>query len=162
MSGTLVLSHIKTLLESVKALENLYPGRSFTLDGHLVGSIGEVLAAEVYGLQLATASTTCHDGTCRDGRNVQVKLTQRRRVALNSEPDYLIVLQLTAEASVREIYNGPGAGPWACSGPMHKNGQRSISISKLSQLNSGIRAADRIRQIQTPTWFRACSPGDAA
>lgn len=31
---------------AVAELEGLYPGRKFTPDGHLVGSIGEVVAAE--------------------------------------------------------------------------------------------------------------------
>ena len=34
------------LYDLVGQLEHLFPSRSFTLDGHLVGSIGEVLAAE--------------------------------------------------------------------------------------------------------------------
>jgi hypothetical protein len=36
---------IKELYGIVDSLEALFPGRHFTPDGHLVGSIGEVLAA---------------------------------------------------------------------------------------------------------------------
>ena len=43
---------IKRLYEIVAELESLYPGRKFTPDGHLVGSIGEVIAAHNYDLIL--------------------------------------------------------------------------------------------------------------
>ena len=36
---------VSRLREVVTELENLFPGRRFPLDGHLVGSIGEVVAA---------------------------------------------------------------------------------------------------------------------
>ncbi len=43
---------IGQLYELVAQLEALFPSRRFTPDGHLVGSIGEVIAAHRYGLQL--------------------------------------------------------------------------------------------------------------
>ena len=36
---------IGRLYDIVDRLEELFPGRKFTPDGHLVGSIGEVIAA---------------------------------------------------------------------------------------------------------------------
>lgn len=47
-----VRQKVNQLLGIVRELELLYPDRKFTLDGHLVGSIGEVLAAEKYSLSL--------------------------------------------------------------------------------------------------------------
>ena len=41
-------SAVATIYRAVAELESLYP-RKFTLDGHLVGSIGEVVAAEALG-----------------------------------------------------------------------------------------------------------------
>jgi hypothetical protein len=49
--------------------------RKFTLDGHLVGSIGEVVAACAFGLTLYPSGTDTHDGESEDGRRVQIKLT---------------------------------------------------------------------------------------
>ena len=49
-------------------LERLFPGRKFTLDGHLVGSIGEVVAAYMFGLDLNPASTPGFDAVAPDGR----------------------------------------------------------------------------------------------
>jgi len=43
------------LISIVHYLENTFTGRHFTLGGHLVGSIGEVLAAYYYGIDLYNA-----------------------------------------------------------------------------------------------------------
>ena len=43
-------------------MEKDFPGRHFTLDGHLVGSIGEVMASYYYGIELYAASAVAHDG----------------------------------------------------------------------------------------------------
>jgi hypothetical protein len=39
---------IAQLYQIVRALNKLFPDRPFTPDGHLVGSIGEVIAADTY------------------------------------------------------------------------------------------------------------------
>lgn len=55
-----------------KLTERLFPGRHFTPDGHLVGSLGEVWAAHLSGMTLAPASNRGYDGTCPDGQQVQI------------------------------------------------------------------------------------------
>ena len=40
---------IKQLCQVVKQLRDAYPGKKFTLDGRLVGDLGEVLAQFKYG-----------------------------------------------------------------------------------------------------------------
>ena len=47
-----VKTQVQKLVEIVAELEAEFPGRHFTLDGHLVGSIGEVMAAYYYGIEL--------------------------------------------------------------------------------------------------------------
>jgi hypothetical protein len=39
----------------------MFPGRHFTPDGHMVGSLGECLVAHAYGLELQTASNKGFD-----------------------------------------------------------------------------------------------------
>ena len=63
------------IYRAVAAMEQRYPGRKFTPDGHMVGSIGEVIAAEHFGLTLLPPSHPGHDATDADGRLVQIKLT---------------------------------------------------------------------------------------
>ncbi len=125
---------VRELYRIVSRLEQAFPGREFTPDGHLVGSLGEVLAAHRYGLELLPASTPEHDARALDGRLVQIKATQTRQVALRAEPQHLIVLALRPDGTTTEIYNGPGSEPWTIAGPMQRNGQRVVSFSKLTGL----------------------------
>jgi len=104
----------------VKELEEEFvtDERKFTLDGHLVGSIGEVVAAYAFGLTLYPSGNNTHDGESEDGRKVQIKLTGGiRGIGLSSEPEYLIVLQL------RE-----------CRGDPEVRGQRRIALTLLRKL----------------------------
>lgn len=108
-------------------------GRHFTPDGHMVGSIGEVLAAYHYGLELYTASAQTHDAISEDGKQVQIKATQSTNIGIRSEPEHLIVLALHKDGSNTEIYNGPGSLASNNSGKPQKNGQRTITCQR--QLN---------------------------
>jgi hypothetical protein len=135
---------VRKLYELVAEFERLFPGRSFTPDGHLVGSIGEVVAAHNYGLTLHAASSESHDATAPNGWLVQVKATQGKSVALRSEPQHLLVLLLHSSGEVEEIYNGPGAPVWAACGARQKNGQRPISLTKLRGLMQGVSQSERL------------------
>lgn len=130
---------IKQLYEISAELERLFPGRHYTPDGHMIGSIGEALAASYYGLELFTASAETHDAKAADGRLVQVKATQISRIALSSEPQWLLVLRIHRDGTFSEEYNGPGKLAWEHCGKMQKNGQRPISLAKL-----------RILQVEVP------------
>lgn len=138
---------IKQLYKITNELEQTYPGRKFTVDGHLVGSIGEVIVAEHYGLSLLPNSTKTHDAISKEGKLVQIKATQVKGVAISSEPDYLIVIRLLSDGSWEEIYNGPGKVAWDNAGKLQKNGQRNISLSKLQNLMDSVDINDKIARI---------------
>jgi len=125
----------------------MFPGRKFTPDGHLIGSIGEVIAAHMYGLTLLSNSTEGHDAVSGSGRLVEIKATQVRSVALRSKPTHLIVLKLSNDGQAEEVYNGPGDLAWENAGTMQKNGQKSIGLSKLKGLMENVSSAQRINQI---------------
>ena len=135
---------VKELYAIVRNLEDHFPGRKFTLDGHLVGSIGEVLAAYHYNLVLFVASSKTHDAQCPEGRKVQVKATQGQSVGLRAEPEHLLVLRLESDGNVSEVFNGPGDLAWSNAGAMQKNGQRPISVSKLRFLMDRVAEDDRL------------------
>jgi hypothetical protein len=133
------LSALPDLLEElysiVGKLEQLAPGRKFTTDGHLVGSIGEAVAAYSYGIELLPASARAHDGRAPDGRQVQVKLNQGNSVAMSHACDHLIVLQLDRKKGFAEVYNGPGGVVWDLIAHKKDIGQqRQIRLSTLRKL----------------------------
>ena len=151
---------IKTLFGVVTELQEEFAAdeRKFTPDGHLVGSIGEVIAAYAYDLKLLRSSSSVHDAETEDGKLVQIKLTGGKSVGLYSEPENLIVLQL-AEMKVRSIYNGTGSAVWKCCGPPQKNGQRFIRPAKRQELDRV--ATPKIRQVREfPLWSRLCLTSD--
>src|SRR5215467_16191192 len=57
---------VADIYKAVEELTKRYPGRPFTPDGHLVGSIGEVIAKEALadGFELVRPSTPGYDATC--------------------------------------------------------------------------------------------------
>ena len=115
---------LATLYRAVERLEELFPGRKSTLDGHLIRSIGEVIAARMFDLELLPPSAEGHDAKTDDGRLVQVKLTQgNRSVALRGTdpPQHLLVFRLDKrDLGIETVYNGEGRQPWGGGGPAAK------------------------------------------
>jgi hypothetical protein len=123
----------------------MFPGRHFTPDGHLVGSLGECLAAYHYELELLPASSPGADAV-KQGRNIEIKATQGQRVALRSGPEHLLVLRLEREGGFSEVYNGPGDLVWNEFKGKSKpsNGQYQISLSRLAALMRGVPSELRL------------------
>ena len=136
---------IKRLYEIVEELEFLFPGRKFTPDGHLVGSLGEVVAAHDYDLILLEASTKTHDAR-KGSKQIQIKATQGKSVAMYGESEHLIVLKILKDGKTEEIYNGPGQLPWENAGKLQKNGQKSISLSRLLALMKNVPDNQRVKK----------------
>ena len=84
---------VADIYRAVAELERLYPGRKFTPDGHLVGSIGEVIAAEHFGLTLHSMSKAAHDAVDADGNEVQIKLTAGNSVSMFADCERLMALR---------------------------------------------------------------------
>jgi hypothetical protein len=126
---------VAKIYEAVAELEARYPGRKFTPDGHLVGSIGEVVAAEALGLTLHPASYPGHDAFDADG-DVQIKMTGQRGtgVALYATCTRLVVLKVVSPNEAEIVYDGPGEPAWSAAGAMGKNGQRVVSLARLRQI----------------------------
>ena len=135
---------VKALYEIVADLEGHFPGRPFTPDGHLVGSLGEVLAASAYRLELYPCSSECHDAKAGDGRQVQIKATQGKSIGIRSSCEHLLVLKLLKDGSVSEVYNGPGDLAWGAAGPMQKNGQRALGVARLQSLMHQVPQEQRL------------------
>jgi hypothetical protein len=145
-----VTRHLDALYDASEGLEFLFSGRKFTLDGHLVGSIGEVVAAYMFGLDLMPASSLGHDALAPDGRRVEIKLTQGKLVALRHAPDHMIALHRPKGGPVRVVYNGPGRVVWDGCGKDQKNGQRPISLTRLHGLDAVVAESDRLPQLRPP------------
>ena len=142
-------SLVKQLYATVNELESMFPGRHFTPDGHMVGSLGECLVADAYGLELMTASNKGYDAVTASGLEVEIKATQSKSVAFRSEPAHTIVIRILKDGSFEEIYNGPGSLVWKQfeRKKLPSNGQYQISITKLTKLNKDVAEESRVPRV---------------
>lgn len=139
---------ISGLYSIVSELEEMLD-RPFTPDGHMVGSIGEALAAHHYGLSLMKPSTRGCDAKL-DQKKIEIKATQGKRVAFRCRPEHLIVLKINKDGSFDEIYNGDGTRVWALVAhkPIPSNGQLSVSLTALRKLASQVQDSERIVRVR--------------
>lgn len=126
-------SPVASIYRAVEELEARYRPRKFTPDGHLVGSIGEVVAAEALGLTLYPMSHSGHDAYDANG-DVQIKMTAGNSVAMRSNCERLVVIRVISPEEAEIVYDGPGAPAWASAGKKGSNGQRALSLFKLRGL----------------------------
>lgn len=141
---------IVRLYEIVADLEALHDGRPFTPDGHMVGSIGEVLAAYAFGLTLMPASNKGYDATT-GSKTVEIKATQGTRgFALRDHgvtPDHLIAVRIEPNGSIDVVYNGPAAPVWAEAGVVGSSGQRAIGFSRLRAMQLLVPVEDQLPRV---------------
>lgn len=124
---------IHRLFALTTELEKMFPKRSFVPDGHVVESMGEVLAAQWFDLELLPSSSKIHNARTRDkARLVQIKTTQGDSLVFRGgqEPQHLLVIRLSSAGEPEIIYNGPGAAVYARYG----NGQRAVRINTLRNI----------------------------
>lgn len=108
-------SPVADIYRAVAELEDRYRPRKFTPDGHLVGSIGEVVAAEALGLTLYPMSHSGHDAYDAEG-DVQIKMTAGKSIAMRAACVRLGVLRVVSPEEAEIVYDGLGAPAWACAG----------------------------------------------
>mgnify|MGYP007094189565 FL=1 len=139
-----IAKKIREIYKIANELEEMYPGRHFTPDGHMIGSIGEVIAAEEYDFELFEASHPVHDAKTKDGKQVQIKATQGDKIAISECPEYLIVLKIHRDGGFEEVYNGSGDIAWGLVGKRQKTGQCHVSLAKLRAAMVEIPERDRL------------------
>ena len=139
---------VKELNRITSEIEEVFPEKSFKLDGILIGNIVEILTAQAYGITLYKQSEKTHDGEV-DGKKVQIKGTQGKdSIVIREEPEYLLVEYLDKESgTIQEIYNGPGALAWQYRSYVPSMNFYTIRINKLLELDATISDEERITPI---------------
>ena len=104
----MIQKKIVELKKIVNDLNKKYPQKEFTLDGRLVGDLGEILAEEMYKLKLYDKVVKGYDGETEDSRKVQIKTTFKGSISYprDTHPELLLVLELDEEGNPTTIYNG--------------------------------------------------------
>lgn len=123
----------------------------FTLDGNLIGDIGEAVAAELFSLKLSPRNGTGIDGHAPDGRSVQVKATGTNRGPafrmVDTRADHLLFLVFDLENLKGEVvYNGPEE-PVIKLLPLAWLGQKTVSITQIRRADSAVAEDHRLRSV---------------
>lgn len=105
-------AEVKKLHQSVEQLKQLFKSKQngFTLDGRLVGDIGEVIAEELFQIKLYEKLVKHYDAetTYEPKLKIQIKATFKEHLTYNHSPDYYIGIKLCENGNFKVIYNGPG------------------------------------------------------
>lgn len=139
---------ITQMLGIVDRLRAAYPKKRFTLDGRLVGDLGECLVEEAYDVKLFEDLKKHHDGSTSDGKQVQIKATMQDSLTFPVDhiPDYYLGIQIHSDGKFSEIFNGPGAIAREAikSRKPTKTNFHSVSIVALKKLNATVQPSERI------------------
>jgi hypothetical protein len=144
---------LRLIFEGIERLKAAFPNRKFTIDGRLVGDVGEVIAALEYDVVLHEISQPNHDATASDGRNVQIKATFKDSLTFKTVPDYYLGFKLHPDGRHEEIFNGPGKVIF--DRYIKRKGigvvLLSFPVSELRRLSAAVRENDRIPRRQAFT-----------
>ncbi|UUL82553.1 DUF6998 domain-containing protein [Sphingomonas qomolangmaensis] len=152
--GTIRLPEaVRTLVTAHRALVLSYAATDlrFTLDGRLVGDIGEATAASAFGLGLCRKRMPGVDALTRDGRTVQIKASGIGKGPAFSPgegcADHLIFLMFDFErAEARVLYNGPEA-PVRAELPLKFTGTKRVSVPLVLTLDAAVDELDRLKRV---------------
>lgn len=151
-----------TLPEPVKALyaahmamchHFVHTGLTFTLDGKLVGDIGEAVIAEAYGVKLCRQRTPGVDGYAADGRSVQIKATGLAKAGPAFTPgegiaDHFIFVRIDFGAGTAAVlYNGPEAQVRILLPPTW-SGTKVLPLSKVLALDAAVDDHQRLPRLR--------------
>jgi hypothetical protein len=99
------LAHI---FRGIGILQTEFTNRRFTIDGRLVGDIGEIIAAAEFDVTLNEVGQAEHDGKTSEGRLVQVKATFLDALTFRKTPELYLGFKLNRDGSHEVVFNGPG------------------------------------------------------
>lgn len=163
MTSFLLPPVITDLVQARNRLRDHYRAANldFTLDGNLIGDIGEAVAAELFGLKLSPRNGTGIDGHAPDGRSVQVKATGTNRGPafrmVDTRADHLLFLVFDLENLKGEVvYNGPEE-PVIQLLPTSWVGQKTVSISQIKRMDTLLREEQRLLHIDSTSALKNCS-----
>ena len=139
---------VRQLLQIVDQLRSEYPKKRFTLDGRLVGDLGEILVEGEYDVEIFESLKKHYDAVTRDGRQVQIKTTMQENLTfpVDHVPDYYLAIQIHRDGTFTEVFNGPGsiAKKAVENRKPTKTNLHSIGIKALNRLNEKVQESDRI------------------
>lgn len=96
------------IFSGIRQLKEALPSKEFTIDGRLVGDIGEAIIQRDYDLTLYEGLAKDYDGETPCGKKVQIKATFKDSLTFKKVSDYYLGIKIYENGTYEEIFNGPG------------------------------------------------------
>ncbi|MGO4912050.1 DUF6998 domain-containing protein [Leeuwenhoekiella sp. W20_SRS_FM14] len=155
-----MIEAINELNKIIRELRKKYDHKKFTLDGNLVGDIGEVLVEAAYGIKSYNQNNQTHDGgEISSGKKVQIKSSMGNACYINmhkNPPDYVLSVHINEEGELEELYNGTFSFLKAnyindiTGEPVkgNSNGYAKLSGNKLRRINKMVPKDQKIKKVR--------------
>jgi hypothetical protein len=147
-SHEIIEDSLKKIFSGIKQLKDALPSKEFTIDGRLVGDIGEAIVQRDYNLTLYDGLAKDYDGETPCGKRVQIKATFKDQLTFKKVSDYYLGIKIHEDGSYTEIFNGPGST--IAKQYSHRKGFGKDLLSfpnkKLRQLSNSITNEHRIQK----------------
>jgi hypothetical protein len=146
MSQAIIREALELIFRGIGILQTEFVNRRFTIDGRLVGDIGEIIAATEFDVILDEVGQATHDGRTSDGRLVQIKATFKKTLTFRTTPQLYLGFKLHRDGSHEVIFNGPGQIIYDEYSHWQGIGVNLLSfpISRLRELSAEIPDRDRV------------------
>ncbi len=106
------MKEIQQLLDITASLKEKYDNKlDFSLDGRLVGDIGEALVSEQFDIELYGKNEPTYDGYHRPTKTkVQIKASMAYNFSYphDIDLDHYIAVHINPDGALEVLYNGPG------------------------------------------------------
>lgn len=146
MSKKVIQEALGHIFRGIDMLQKQFSQRLFTIDGRLVGDIGEIIAATEFDIKLDDKGRAVHDGETSDRRLVQIKATFQDQLTFKTTPELYLGFKLFRDGGHEVIFNGPGQVIFN-----HFSHRKDIGVkllrfpnSKLKELSAEVAEKDRV------------------
>ena len=145
----IIQDSLKQIFSGIRQLKKALPSKEFTIDGRLVGDIGEAIVQRDYGITLYDGLAKDYDGETPCGKKVQIKATFKDSLTFRKVSDYYLGIKIHEDGSYEEIFNGPGSVIAAEYGHRKGFGEALLSLpnKKLRELSVTVSSEDRIKKL---------------
>jgi len=122
-------------------------GRPCSPSGFCVGTPGEYLAADAFGLTLLPGNSKDFDAVTAEGEPVQIRSSGRGSyIPIYGGKGLLLVVQIQ-RTSLRLVYGGPAINAWDASRSPNHRGVRTIGITTLKKLYADLPTPLRMKKV---------------
>ncbi len=145
-SQKIIEQALQKIFAGIDELKAQLPDKEFTIDGRLVGDIGEAIVQHDYDLTLYDGLVKDYDGETPCGEKVQIKATFKNSLTFKKVSDFYLGIKINKDGSYEEIFNGPGILIAKRYGHIKGFGDALLSFpnSVLKQISSEVPPRDKI------------------